>query len=110
MERKLTTIVAMDVVGYSHFMEIDEKGTLERLKALRSDVVDPAIARHSGRIVKLMGDGTLLEFSSVVAALQCTVDIQQEVAGRNALMAEKQRLQLRIGVHLGDVIVEGSDL
>ena len=110
MERKLTTIVAMDVVGYSQLMEIDEKGTLERLKALRSEVIDPAIARHSGRIVKLMGDGSLVEFSSVVAALQCTVDIQQEVAGRNGLLAEKQRLQLRIGVHLGDVIVEGADL
>lgn len=110
MERKLTTIVAMDVVGYSRLMEIDEKGTLERLKAVRSDVVDPAIARHSGRVVKLMGDGALVEFSSVVAALQCAVDIQQDVAGRNASLHEKHRLQLRIGVHLGDVIVEGSDL
>ena len=77
MERKLTTIVAMDVVGYSHLMEVDEKGTLERLKAMRSDIVDPAVARHAGRTVKLMGDGMLVEFASVVAALECAVDIQQ---------------------------------
>lgn len=110
MERKLTTIVAMDVVGYSRLMEIDEKGTLDRLKDTRSNIVAPAIARHCGRTIKLMGDGTLVEFSSVVRALQCAVDIQQELAAHNASVGERHNLHLRIGLHLGDVIVEGSDI
>ena len=100
----------MDVVGYSRLMEIDEKGTLDRLKDTRSSIVDPAITRHSGRTVKLMGDGTLLEFSSVVGALQCAVDIQRELAVRNGSVGEKHRIHLRIGLHLGDIIVEGSDI
>lgn len=110
MERKLTTIVAMDVVGYSRLMERDETGTLDRLKATRSRIVDPAIERHSGRIVKLMGDGALIEFSSVVDALQCVVDIQNELSADNGSIDETQNLQLRIGLHLGDVIVEGDDI
>jgi TolB-like protein/class 3 adenylate cyclase/predicted negative regulator of RcsB-dependent stress response len=110
MERKLTTIVAMDVVGYSRLMEIDEKGTLDRLKDTRSNIVAPAIARHCGRTIKLMGDGTLVEFSSVVRALQCAVDIQRELAAHNASVGERHNLLLRIGLHLGDVIVEGSDI
>ncbi len=109
MDRKLTTIVAMDVVGYSHLMEIDETGTLDRLKALRSQIIDPAIARHSGRTVKLIGDGALIEFSSVVHAVQCAVEIQRELksAGQGH---DGSHLQLRIGVHLGDVMIEGGDL
>jgi TolB-like protein/class 3 adenylate cyclase len=110
MERKLTTIVAMDVVGYSRLMEADEKGTLDRLKDIRARIVDPAIARHAGRMVKLMGDGTLLEFSSVVDALQCAVDIQRELGAHNDSVSERHRLDLRIGLHLGDVIVEGADI
>lgn len=110
MERKLTTILAMDVVGYSRLMEIDEAGTLDVLKATRSGIADPAIARHSGRTVKLMGDGTLVEFSSVVDALRCAVDIQRELAARNSSISEEHRLQLRIGLHLGDVIVEDGDI
>jgi TolB-like protein/class 3 adenylate cyclase/Tfp pilus assembly protein PilF len=110
MGRKLTTILAMDVVGYSRLMEIDEEGTLDLLKATRLGIADPAVTRHSGRIVKLMGDGTLVEFSSVVDALQCAVDIQRELAARNSAVDDKQRLQLRIGLHLGDVIVEDSDI
>jgi len=110
MGRKLTTILAMDVVGYSRLMEIDEEGTLDILKVIRSSIVDPAIARRSGRTVKLMGDGTLVEFSSVVDALQCAVDIQRELAARNASVSEKHKQQLRIGVHLGDVIVEDDDI
>jgi TolB-like protein/class 3 adenylate cyclase/Flp pilus assembly protein TadD len=109
MERKLTTIVAMDVVGYSRLMERDEVGTLDRLKSVRADIFDPAIARHNGRTVKLMGDGTLAEFSSVVGALQCAVDIQEELAARNGPLGENS-VQLRIGLHLGDVIVEGDDI
>ena len=110
MERKLTTIVAMDVVGYSRMMEMDERGTLDRLKEARSSVIDPAIARHSGRTFKLMGDGTLAEFASVVDALQCTVDIQRELATRNDSACEQHGLHLRIGLHLGDVMVEGNDI
>ena len=100
----------MDVVGYSRLMERDETGTLDRLKEVRSGIVDPAIDRHCGRTVKLMGDGALLEFSSVVGALQCAVDIQRELAARNASLSETHKLHLRIGIHLGDIIVEGDDI
>jgi len=110
MKRKLTTIAAMDVVGYSRLMERDETGTLARLKDVRASIIDPAVKRHSGRTVKLMGDGTLLEFNTVVGALQCAVDIQRELAARNGSGSEKQKLQLRIGLHLGDIIVEGNDI
>jgi TolB-like protein/class 3 adenylate cyclase/cytochrome c-type biogenesis protein CcmH/NrfG len=110
MDRKLTTIVAMDVVGYSRLMELDEEGTLERLKDIRAKIIDPAIARHAGRTVKLMGDGALVEFGSVVGALQCAVDIQRELAGRNGSAGQKNGLHLRIGIHLGDVIVEDNDI
>jgi len=110
MERKLTAIVAMDVVGYSRLMERDEEGTLDRLRDIRAAIVDPAIARYAGRTVKLMGDGTLVDFSSVVGALQCAVEIQIELAARNGAADEKHRLKLRIGLHLGDVIVEGDDI
>ena len=110
MERKLTTIIAMDVVGYSHLMEIDEQGTLDRLKDARSNIIDPAIARHFGRTVKLMGDGALAEFPSVVGALQCAVEIQQQFASRNGIAGGMHGLRFRIGLHLGDVIVEGDDI
>ena len=110
MERKLTTILAMDVVGYSRLMERDEAGTLERLKEIRARNIDPAIGRHAGRTIKLMGDGALVEFSSVVSGLQCAVDIQKAVAERNAGAPESHRLQLRMGLHLGDVIAEGGDI
>jgi TolB-like protein/class 3 adenylate cyclase/Tfp pilus assembly protein PilF len=110
MDRKLTTIVAMDVVGYSRLMELDEQGTLERLKDIRANIVDPAIARHAGRTVKLMGDGALLEFSSVVGALQCAVDIQRELGARSGAAGPKNSLHLRIGLHLGDIIVEDGDI
>ena len=110
MDRKLTTIVAMDVVGYSRLMEVDEKGTLERLKEIRSQVLEPAVVRHAGRTVKLMGDGALLEFGSVVGAVQCAVDVQRELGMRNGSAGGKQGLQFRIGIHLGDVIVEDGDI
>ena len=100
----------MDVVGYSRMMERDETGTLDRLKQVRSGIVDPAVHRHSGRTIKLMGDGALVEFSSVVGALQCAVDIQRELGARNDSVGEKHKLQFRIGIHLGDVIVEGDDI
>jgi len=110
MERKLTTIIAMDVVGYSRLMEIDEQGTFDRLKDARLNIIDPSIARHSGRTVKLMGDGALAEFPSVVGALQCAVEIQRQFASRHDIADRMQRLQFRIGLHLGDVIVEGDDI
>jgi TolB-like protein/class 3 adenylate cyclase len=110
MERKLTTVVAMDVVGYSRLMELDETGTLQILKGIHSDVVAPSIVRRGGRIVKLIGDGTLAEFSSVVDAVQSAVEIQRQLTSRNAGVAQTRRLQLRIGLHLGDIIVEGDDI
>ncbi len=110
MERKLTTVVAMDVVGYSRLMERDEAGTLDILKSVRSAIIEPAIDRHAGRTVKLMGDGALLEFASVVEALQCAVDIQSEIASRNRGTVPARKLLFRIGLHLGDVIVEQGDI
>lgn len=110
MERKLTTIVAMDVVGYSRIMEFDEKGTLERLKAIRAQVLEPAVLRHAGRTVKLMGDGALIEFGSVVGAVQCAVEVQRELGARDDAGGPDNRLRFRIGIHLGDVIVEDGDI
>ena len=110
MQRHLAAILAADVVGYSRLMERDETGTLAELKALREDLIDPAIAAHNGRIVKLIGDGTLVEFASVVDAVTCAVAIQEGIAGRNAEAPSDRRIELRIGVHLGDVIVEGKDI
>ncbi len=110
VERKLTTILAADVVGYSRLMGEDEAGTLARLKSLRKDLVQPKITGGRGRIVKLMGDGLLAEFPSVVEAVRCAVDIQQEMVGREADLPDESRLRLRIGVNLGDIIVEGSDI
>ena len=110
MERKLTTIVAMDVVGYSALMEHDEEGTLNHLKHIRANTINPAFTRYGGRVVKLMGDGTLAEFASVVSALQCSIDIQKELAVANKSLAFGNKIQLRIGLHMGDVIVEGDDI
>jgi adenylate cyclase len=105
-ERRLAAILAADVVGYSSLMERDEDRTLARLKALRRELVQPLIAEHQGRIVKLMGDGALCEFASVVDAVRCAVLIQQGVAEREADVPEGQRIRFRIGVNVGDVIRE----
>jgi len=110
LERRLAAILAADVVGYSRLMGVDEAGTLERLKSLRRELVQPKITEHKGRIVKLMGDGLLAEFPSVVEAVQCAADIQQSMIGRETDLAEELRIRLRIGVNLGDIIVEGSDI
>ncbi len=109
MERKLTTILAADVVGYSALMEADEAGTHERLRASRKDLFEPAIAHHHGRVFKLMGDGLLAEFGSVVDAVECAVSLQRGLAERNAHAPDGQRFQMRIGINLGEVIVEGDD-
>src|SRR6201981_1843674 len=103
-------IRAADVAGYSRLMEADEEGTLERLKALRSELVDPKIAEHHGRIVKTTGDGLLVEFASVVDAVRSAVEVQQAMPERDAGLAADSRIELRIGINLGDVIVEGDDL
>jgi adenylate cyclase len=110
LERRLVAILAADVVGYSRLMGVDEVGTLVQLKSLRKELVQPKIAERKGRIVKLMGDGLLAEFPSVVEAVQCAVDIQQSMIGREAEAPEERRIRLRIGINLGDIIVEGSDI
>jgi len=110
MERRLAAILAADVVGYSRLMGADEAGTLSRLKGLRRDLVQPKIAAHKGRVVKLMGDGLLAEFPSAVEAVKCAVAIQQEMAEREADHSDETRVRLRIGINLGDIIVEGTDI
>jgi class 3 adenylate cyclase len=107
VERRLVAILAADVVGYSRLMEVDEAGTLARLKTHRLELVDPAIAKNRGRIIKTTGDGLLVEFHSVVDAVQCAAEIQQRMARRNADVSAARALQFRIGINLGDVIVEG---
>ena len=109
-ERRLAAILAADVAGYSRLMGGDEEGTLERLKALRREIVDPQIAEHRGRIIKTTGDGLLVEFASVVDAVHCAVAVQQAMPERNTGVAADNRIELRIGINLGDVIVEGDDL
>lgn len=108
--RRLAAILAADVVGYSRLMGHDEAGALQALKALRAEVVDPNIAGHKGRIFKATGDGLLAEFPSVVGAVTCAVEIQQMIMRRNADLPEDRAMALRIGINLGDVIVEGEDL
>jgi len=108
--RRLAAILAADVAGYSRLMGADEEGTLERLKALRRELFDPKIAEHHGRIVKTTGDGLLVEFASVVDAVRCAVAVQQATPERNTDVAADSRIELRIGINLGDVIVEGDDL
>jgi class 3 adenylate cyclase/TolB-like protein len=109
MERKLAAIFAADVVGYGRLMERDEAGTFGRLRAHRKELFEPEIDRHHGRIFKLMGDGLLAEFGSVVDAVECAVVLQREMAERNNGLPDDQRIDVRIGVHLGDVIIEGDD-
>jgi adenylate cyclase len=108
--RRLAAILAADVAGYSRLIGADEEGTLNRLKSIRAEVIDPKIAEHRGRIVKTTGDGLLVEFSSVVDALRCAVEIQRAIPERNTGVAVDSRIELRIGINLGDVIVEGDDL
>ena len=109
MDRKLAAILAADVVGYSALMEQDEAGTHERLKAGRKELFEPEIARHHGRVFKVMGDGMLAEFGSVVDAVECAVALQRGLAERNTAVPEEQRIRVRIGINLGEVIVEGED-
>ena len=110
VQRRLAAILAADVVGYSRLMGEDEAGTLAALKARRKDVLEPLVNCHRGRIFKVTGDGVLVEFGSAVSAVQCAVDLQQGMAAANADLPQDRCIVLRIGVNIGDVMVEGSDL
>ena len=106
--RKIAAILAADVVGYSRLAGADEDRILARLRALRSDLIDPTIAVHRGRIVKRMGDGSLIEFRSVVDAVRCAVEVQNAMIERNAGVPPERRIEFRIGIHLGDVVEESD--
>src|SRR5205085_5397189 len=110
VERRLAAILAADVVGYSRLMGQDETGTLDRMRELRRELIDPEVAEHKGRIVKTTGDGILIEFPSVVEAVACAVAVQRGMAERNVSAPEDQRIVFRIGINLGDIIVEGEDI
>src|SRR6476659_128366 len=109
MERKLAVILAADVVGYSALMETDELGTFDRVRAGRKELFEPEIEKHHGRVFKLMGDGLLAEFGSVVDAVECAVSLQRGMMERNASVPESKRIEVRIGINLGEVIVEDED-
>src|SRR5882757_6243338 len=110
VERRLAAILAADVVGYSRLVSADEADALTRLGTLRRDIIEPNIAGHSGRLFKIMGDGFLAEFASAVQAVSCAVAIQTETDAAASGFDEAQKMRLRIGIHVGDVMVEGDDL
>src|SRR5205814_6228647 len=107
-QRKLAAILAADVVGFSRLTGADEDRTLARLRALRSDLIEPTIAVHNGRVVKRTGDGALVEFRSVVDAVRCAVEVQNAMIERNAGLPPERRIEFRIGIHLGDVVEESD--
>src|ERR1700747_1439213 len=109
-QRRLAAILAADVVGYSRLMEQDESGTLAALKNRRKEVLEPLVARYQGRIFKWTGDGVLVEFGSAVYAVECAVELQHKMAEADAGLSEDRRILLRVGVNLGDIMVEGGDL
>src|ERR1700704_5674091 len=109
-KRRLAAILAADVAGYSRLMGGDEEGTLERLKEHRRLLVDPKIAEHHGRIVKTTGDGLLVEFASVVDAVRCAVEVQREMADRNSGVPADRRIEFRIGINVGDIIIDDGDI
>ncbi len=109
-KRRLAAILAADMVGYSRLMEADESGTITRQRAHRKDLIDPRIAEHQGRIVKTTGDGMLVEFPSVMEAVSCATEIQRAIAACEAGVAEDRRIQYRIGVNLGDIVIDGDDI
>src|SRR5438034_480346 len=108
--RRLAAILAADVAGYSRLMGADEEGTLERFKAHRRQLIDPKIGEHRGRIVKTTGDGMLAEFASVVDAVRCAVELQRGMAERNAEVPHEKRIEFRLGIHQGDIIIDGGDI
>ncbi len=110
VERRLAAVLAADVASYSRLMGADEEGTLRQLKAHRRELVDPKITEHRGRIVKTTGDGMLVEFFSVVDAVRCAVDIQRDMAVRNAGVPADKRIEFRVGINVGDIIIDGGDI
>ena len=110
VERRLAAVLAADVAGYSRLVGVDEEGTVARLKALRKTLVDPKISEHRGRIVKTTGDGMLIEFASVVDAARCAVEVQRDMAGRNGDVPQDNRIEFRIGIHVGDIIIDDNDI
>src|ERR1700761_4307204 len=106
--RKLAAILCSDVVGYSRLAGVDEDRILSRLRALRSDLIDPILAVHHGRVVKRTGDGAIVEFRSVVDAVRCAIEVQSGLAERNAGLPPEKRIEYRVGVHLGDVVEEAD--
>jgi TolB-like protein/class 3 adenylate cyclase len=110
VERRLTAILAADVTGYSRLIGADEEGTLAQLKAFRKTLVDPTIAKHRGRIVKTTGDGMLVEFASAIDAARCAVEVQRGMADENTEIPQARRIEFRIGIHLGDIIVDDNDI
>src|ERR1700690_554136 len=110
VKRRLAAILAADVVSYSRMMGTDEEGTLAALKAYRRELIDPKIAEHRGRIVKTTGDGLLVEFASVVDALRCAVEFQRGMAERNVEVPREKLIEFRVGIHQGDIIIDGGDI
>jgi len=110
VERRLAAILAADVAGYSRLVGQDETGTLSRLKALRSELIEPNIAANNGRLVKTMGDGFLAEFSSTVDALLCAIEIQARIPEYDSAIALDRRIRMRIGIHQGDIVIDGGDI
>src|SRR5687767_16037580 len=110
VERRLAAILAADMVSYSRLMEADETGTLARLRTHRLELIDPAIAKNKGRLIKTTGDGLLVEFQSVTGAVECALEIQRRLARRNADVPPAHRIEFRIGINLGDVIIEDGDI
>ena len=108
--RRLAAILAADVAGYAHLIGVDEEGTLARLRSIRIEVIDPKITEHHGRLVKTTGDGLLVEFGSVVDALRCAAEVQREIAARNSGGAVAERIDFRIGINVGDIVVEDGDI
>ncbi len=110
MEQRLAAVLAADMAGYSRLMEADEAGTIARLKTHRIELIDPAIAKNKGRIIKTTGDGMLVEFQSVTDAVRCAVEIQQRMQRRNSDVPQDRRIEFRIGINLGDIIFEDEDI
>ena len=110
VQRRLAAIAVADVVGYSRLMEADEAGTLAALKERRKTILEPVVRDHAGRIIKIMGDGVLMEFASAVNAVMAAVELQAKMAEANALLSEDRRIPLRVGINLGDIVGEGTDV
>jgi len=110
VERRLAAVLAADIAGYSRLMGADEEGTLAQLKACRKSLFDPKIAEHRGRIVKTTGDGMLVEFASAVDAARCAVEVQRRMSEQNADVPQGKRIEFRIGIHVGDIIIDDNDI